>query len=185
MGRDGALYEIAQWYPRLCVYDDVRGWNTEPYLGQGEFYLEYGDFNVEITVPAGYIIGATGMLTNPHDVLTAAEIARLAQAGKSDTPIHIITQDELASGAARPKKTGTLTWKFHASNVRDAVFATSPQYLWDASNYNGRLAPVATTGPARSKRGRTRPTCPGCRSWYTRWAGSPIPIRRSRWSRGR
>ncbi len=63
MGRDGALYELAQWYPRVCVYDDLRGWNTEPYLGQGEFYLEYGDYNLSITVPAGYIVAATGMLT--------------------------------------------------------------------------------------------------------------------------
>src|ERR1041384_8727359 len=62
MGREGALYEIAQWYPRAAVYDDVRGWNTEPYLGQGEFYLEYGDYNLSITVPAGYIVAATGTM---------------------------------------------------------------------------------------------------------------------------
>ncbi|HTR79389.1 MAG TPA: M1 family metallopeptidase [Gemmatimonadaceae bacterium] len=140
MGREGALYEIAQWYPRLCVYDDIRGWNTEPYLGQGEFYLEYGDFTMAVTVPAGYIVGATGVLQNPQEVLTEAEISRLAQAAKSATPIHIITGAELASGAARPKKTGTLTWRFHANNVRDAVFATSPDYQWDASSYDGRLA---------------------------------------------
>src|SRR6185295_11338744 len=64
MGRDGALYEIAQWYPRVNVYDDVRGWNTEPYLGQGEFYLDYGDYDVYVTVPAGYIVAGTGMLQN-------------------------------------------------------------------------------------------------------------------------
>ena len=66
MGRDGALYELAQWYPRMAVYDDVRGWNTEPYLGQGEFYLDYGDYNVAVTVPAGYIVAATGALQNPR-----------------------------------------------------------------------------------------------------------------------
>src|SRR5438132_582579 len=68
MGRDGPLYELAQWYPRLNVYDDLRGWNTEPYLGQGEFYLEYGDYTLDVTVPSGYIVTATGTLQNPRDV---------------------------------------------------------------------------------------------------------------------
>jgi hypothetical protein len=140
MGRDGALFELAQWYPRLCVYDDLRGWNTEPYLGQGEFYLEYGDINLSVTVPAGYIVAATGTLQNPAEVLTHDEIARLAQAAKSDTPIHIVTQDELKSGAARPKKAGMLTWRFSAHNVRDAVWAASPDYMWDASSWQGHMA---------------------------------------------
>jgi hypothetical protein len=141
MGRDGALFELAQWYPRVCVYDDVRGWNTEPYLGQGEFYLEYGNYNLAVTVPAGYIVAATGALTNPTEVLTPTEISRLAQAAKSDTPIHIITQDELKSGAARPKgKTGMLTWRFASKNVRDAVWAASPDYMWDASSWQGHMA---------------------------------------------
>jgi len=78
MGRDGSLYELAQWYPRVNVYDDVRGWNTEPYLGQGEFYLEYGDYTVEITVPSGYIVASTGTLTNPTAVLTPTQVSRLA-----------------------------------------------------------------------------------------------------------
>jgi hypothetical protein len=140
MGRDGALYEIAQWYPRVAVFDDVHGWNTEPYLGQGEFYLEYGDYNVEITVPAGYIVASTGSLTNPREVLTPTAVARLAQAAKSATPVNIVTLDELRSGAARPRSTGTLTWKFASKNVRDVAWAASPEYLWDASSWNGILA---------------------------------------------
>lgn len=140
MGRDGALYELAQWYPRMAVYDDVRGWNTEPYLGQGEFYLDYGDYNLSVTVPAGYIVAATGALQNAAEVLPATQIARLAKAAKSDTVIRIITEPELRDGSARPKKTGTLTWKFVAKNVRDAVFAASPDYQWDASSYKGALA---------------------------------------------
>ena len=140
MGREGSLFELAQWYPRLCVYDDVRGWNTEPYLGQGEFYLEYGDFTYEVTVPAGYIVAGTGTLDNPRDVLTAAEIARVAQAARSDTPVHIVTLAEIQSGAARPRRTGTMTWKFHARNVRDVAWAASPEYLWDASSWKGILA---------------------------------------------
>jgi hypothetical protein len=140
MGRDGALYEIAQWYPRVAVYDDVRGWNIEPYLGQGEFYLDYGDYTLSLTVPAGYIVAATGGLENAKDVLPAAQIARLAEAAKSDKVVRIITADELKSGAARPTKSGMLTWKFRAKNVRDAVWAASPEYQWDASSYKGSLA---------------------------------------------
>ncbi|MEI6814823.1 MAG: M1 family metallopeptidase [bacterium] len=140
MGRDGKLYEIAQWYPRVAVYDDVRGWNTEPYLGQGEFYLDYGDFTLSVTVPAGYIVAATGSLDNAKDVLTPAQITRLAEAAKSEKVVNIITADELKSGAARPKKDGMQTWKFTAKNVRDAVWAASPEYQWDASSYKGTMA---------------------------------------------
>jgi peptidase M1-like protein len=140
MGRDGPLFELAQWYPRVNVYDDVRGWNTEPYLGQGEFYLEYGDFNLSVTVPAGYIVAATGMLQNAPEVLTAAEISRLAKAAKSATPVAIITAAELASGAARPRKAGTMTWRFKAHHVRDVAWGASPDYQWDASSWKGILA---------------------------------------------
>jgi len=140
MGRDGALYELAQWYPRVNVYDDVRGWNTEPYLGQGEFYLEYGEYSLEVTVPSGYIVAATGALQNAHDVLTPAQVSRLAQAAHDTNVVHIVTQQELTSCAARPRKTGTMTWKFTARNVRDVVWAASPDYLWDASSYKGSLA---------------------------------------------
>src|SRR2546430_10491528 len=83
MGREqfsgGWLYEVAQWYPRVAVYDDVRGWNTEQYLGQGEFYLEYGDFDVSITLPRSFVVTATGTLTNAVEVLTAGQRARLAR----------------------------------------------------------------------------------------------------------
>lgn len=140
MGRDGTLYEIAQWFPRVAVYDDVRGWNIEPYLGQGEFYLDYGDYTLSVTVPAGYIVAATGALQNPRDVLTPTQIARHAVAAHSDTVVRLITADELASGAARPTKTGTRTWKFAAKHVRDAVFAASPEFQWDASSYKGIMA---------------------------------------------
>ena len=140
MGRDGALYELAQWYPRVNVYDDLRGWNTEPYLGQGEFYLEYGDYSLEVTVPAGYIVAATGALQNAREVLAPTQISRLAQASKSDSVVHIVTQQDLTSGAARSRKTGTMTWRFTSKDVRDVVFAASPDYMWDASSYKGILA---------------------------------------------
>jgi hypothetical protein len=140
MGRDGDLYELAQWYPRVAVYDDLRGWNTEPYLGQGEFYLDYGDFTYAVTVPAGYIVAGTGSLDNAMEVLTATERARLAKAATSATPIAITTADELSSGAARPRTTGTFTWRFHAHNVRDVAWATAPNYQWDVSAWHGILA---------------------------------------------
>jgi hypothetical protein len=140
MGRDGSLYELAQWYPRVCVYDDLRGWNTEPYLGQGEFYLEYGDFKLSVTVPSGYIVAATGTLENGSEVLTPTELSRLARAAKSDSTVHITTPEELSSGSARPRTTGMLTWHFVAHNVRDAVWAAAPNYLWDASSWNGHMA---------------------------------------------
>jgi len=140
MGRDGALYELAQWYPRMCVYDDIHGWNTTQYLGQGEFYLEYGNFDYEVTLPAGYIVAGTGTLLNPLEVLTASQRTRLAAAAKSDSISHIVTEEDLASGAARPRKEGTLTWRFRAENVRDVAWAASPEYLWDASAWKGILA---------------------------------------------
>jgi hypothetical protein len=140
MGRDGPLFELAQWYPRVAVYDDLRGWNTEPYLGQGEFYLEYGDFTYAVTVPAGYIVAGTGSLDNGAEVLTAAERARLTKASTSATPVAITTAEELASGAARPKATGMLTWRFHAHNVRDVAWGAAPDYQWDASSWHGILA---------------------------------------------
>lgn len=140
MGRDGSLYELAQWYPRVAVYDDVSGWNIEPYLGQGEFYLEYGDFTLALTVPAGYVVAATGALQNPEQVLTPLQRARLAAAARSDTVVRIVTADELKRGTARPTSSGTLTWRFAARNVRDAVWAAAPNYQWDATSWQGHDA---------------------------------------------
>jgi hypothetical protein len=151
MGHDGPLYEMAQWYPRLCVYDDVHGWNHEPYIGAGEFYLEYGNFDVSLTVPASYIVAATGELQNPEQVLTPAQRTRLAVARKSETPVAIIGADEVgnmektrprafAQGSASPlNPVPSLTWHFTATNVRDFAFAGGPDFRWDASGYDGIL----------------------------------------------
>ena len=176
MGRDGPLYELAQWYPRVNVYDDLRGWNTEPYLGQGEFYLEYGDYTVEITVPAGYIVASSGALTNPRDVLTPTSIARLAQAARSATPVNIITLDEIRSGKARPVANGTLTWKFAAKNVRDVAWAASPEYIWDASSWHGILAQAfyrpTAVDPWKDAADMTRMSID---EYSTRWFQYPWP----------
>jgi hypothetical protein len=140
MGHDGPLYEIAQWYPRLAVYDDVKGWNHEPYIGAGEFYLEYGDFDVSLTVPSSYIIAATGELVNPEIVLTANQRQRLTRARQSDTTIAIISAAEAGNAKlTRPAQTGASTWHFTAKNVRDFAFAGGPELRWDASGYKGVL----------------------------------------------
>ena len=128
MGRDSTLYEIAQWYPRMAVYDDVRGWNTDPYLGQGEFYLEYGDFEFTVTVPAGYLVAASGTLQNASDVLTAAQRERLAKASTSTSVVAIVSANEAKSKAVA----GTKTWKFRAQNVHDVAWAAAPDMRWDA-----------------------------------------------------
>jgi len=136
----GWLYEIAQWYPRMAVYDDVRGWNTEQYLGQGEFYLEYGDFDVAITVPRRYVVATTGTLLNPAEVLTATQRERLARAIRSDSGVAIITRTEAGTPATRPAGAApTLTWRFTAKNVRDVAWAAAPNFIWDASGWNGIL----------------------------------------------
>ena len=140
MGHDGPLYEIAQWYPRMAVYDDIRGWNHEPYIGAGEFYLEYGSFDVSLTVPASYVVAATGTLRNPADVLTADQRARLARAVRSDSTVAIISADEAADASrTRPATQGALTWHFTADSVRDFAFAAGPGMRWDASGYDGIL----------------------------------------------
>ncbi len=140
MGHDGPLYEIAQWYPRMAVYDDIRGWNHEPYIGAGEFYLEYGRFDVALTLPAGYVVTATGTLQNPADVLTAEQRDRLARALRSDTTVAIVTAAEAGDAArARPAGQGQLTWRFSADSVRDFAFAAGPGLRWDASGYDGIL----------------------------------------------
>ena len=137
MGRDGPLYEIAQWYPRMAVYDDVRGWNHEPYIGAGEFYLEYGSFDVSLTLPASYIVSATGQLANPGQVLTAAQRQRLALAARSDTAIAIVTAAEMGDPRRTRPGSHPFTWHFTADNVRDFAWAAAPNWRWDASNYDG------------------------------------------------
>ena len=131
-------FVVGQWYPQVAVYDDLRGWDATPYLGDGEFYLEYGDFDVDLTLPAGWIVGATGTLANAADVLSAQTRERLARAAAVDSVVHVVTPTDVASGAAlaRPAAGGRLTWRFRARDVRDFAFATSDHYLWDAARAN-------------------------------------------------
>jgi len=137
MGRIGTrLYELGQWYPRLVVYDDVNGWNPLPYIGAGEFYLEYGDYDVTLTVPAGFVLGGTGTVQNPEAVYTADQRARLVRALTSDSAVDIISRSEATAHSAL-RTAGTKIWHFAAKNVRDFAWCASPDYRWDASGYNG------------------------------------------------
>ncbi len=135
----GWVYEMAQWYPRMYVYDDVEGWNPMPYLGQGEFYLEYGDFDVEITAPRDFIVVASGSLLNPGEVLTAEQVKRLDRARTSDETIAIVAPAEVGTPASRPSGSAPLTWKFRIENSRDFSWAASSAFIWDASNWDGIL----------------------------------------------
>ena len=131
---DHAVYQVAQWYPQIAVYDDLRGWNADPYLGTGEFYLEYGDFEVALTVPEGWLVAATGTLENPDEVLTDVARERLELALRRDTIVQVVGDDDLQAGNATQRAPGgQLTWRFRARDVRDFAFAASDRYVWDAT----------------------------------------------------
>ena len=134
--KNGKIYEIAQWFPRMCVYDDSRGWDTLPFLGPGEFYLEYGDIDYSITAPADMIIAGSGELLNPAEVLTAKQVSRLAEARTSDKTVMIRTAEEVTDPSSRPAHKSTLTWHFKMLSTRDVAFGASKAYIWDAARVN-------------------------------------------------
>jgi len=128
----GEIYDIAQWYPRMAVYDDLRGWDTQPYLAN-EFYLEYGRFDYYVTAPADMLIAGSGELQNPQDVLTKTTLRRLEQARASDRTVLIRTASEIDDPASRAKSSGTLTWHFRMDKTRDVAFSASSAFVWDAA----------------------------------------------------
>lgn len=133
--KNGWIYEIAQWYPRMEVYDDVTGWNAIPYLGAAEFYLEYGNFDYTITAPASLVVAGSGELLNPNEVLSPTSIARLADARKSDKTVSIKDESDILKNNDYPKKP-TLTWHFACKNARDVAWAASKAFIWDAARIN-------------------------------------------------
>ncbi len=143
--KNGEIFDIAQWYPRMAVYDDLRGWDTLPYLGT-EFYLEYGDFDYYVTVPWDMLVAGSGELQNPQEVLTARERRRLQQARASDRTVMIRTPEEVGDPRSRPVQRGTLTWHFRIHEARDASFAASRAFIWDAARIN--LPAGRTCGPS-------------------------------------
>lgn len=187
MGRlntqNGWIYEIAQWYPRMSVYDDVEGWNTIPYLGAGEFYLDYGDIDYSISAPANMVIVGAGELKNPKDVLTRTEQDRLAAAAKSDNTVFIRTAADIADPKSRRQK-GNLTWRFHMQNTRDVAWAASKAFIWDAAKINlpdkktalaQSVYPVESEGNAAW--GRSTEFTKACIERYSvMWYPFPYPV---------
>jgi hypothetical protein len=135
------LYEMAQWFPRLCAYTDYAGWQHKEYLGQGEFTLEFGDYVVRITVPDDHVVASTGVLQNPAEVLSPEQQQRLQQARSSKDPVFIVTPDEARQNQATPA-TAEKTWIFKADNVRDFAFASSRKFIWDAVQHSVGGNPV-------------------------------------------
>lgn len=152
--KDGTIYAMAQWYPKVAVFDDVTGWNTDPYLGAGEFYLGYGDFEYKVTVPYSHIVVASGELVNASQVLSKELQNRMAQAANSDERVYLVKPDEVGKPEiTRPKQDGTLTWHFKIKNSRDVAFASSKAFIWDAARINlpsGKKAMAQSVYPAES-----------------------------------
>ncbi|HTC23868.1 MAG TPA: M1 family metallopeptidase, partial [Gemmatimonadales bacterium] len=145
-GQDGEAWFISYWYPQLAVYDDFNGWQTDQYLGRGEFYMGYADYDVKLTVPTGWVMDATGELVNPTEVLSPQTRARLDSAHSSTGIVHVVTEkDKTDSNATLRGTNGKLTWHWTAKNVRDFAWGTSPRYVWDAAraitdSTNGQMA---------------------------------------------
>ncbi|WP_295719800.1 M1 family metallopeptidase [Mucilaginibacter sp.] len=151
--KNGWIYEMAQWYPRMEVYDDVAGWNTLPYLGAGEFYLEYGNFDYTITAPASLVITGSGELLNPAEVYSPLTVTRLAAARNSDKTVMIRDEADILHNNDYPKKP-TLTWHFACKNARDIAWAASKAFIWDAARINlpsGKKALAQSVYPVEAK----------------------------------
>jgi hypothetical protein len=151
--KNGKIFTMAQWYPRMYVYDDINGWNPQPYTGPGEFYLEYGDFDINITAPANHIVVCSGELQNPEDVYTPEQLKRWAQAEQSEETVVIRSASEVTSAAARPAGKTELTWKFKIKNARDAAWGSSAAFIIDAAKMNlpsGRKAMAISAYPVES-----------------------------------
>ncbi|HWC55223.1 MAG TPA: M1 family metallopeptidase [Chitinophagaceae bacterium] len=151
--KNGKIFTIAQWYPRMCVFDDVMGWNTLPYTGPGEFYLEYGDFDVSITAPSKDIIVASGELQNPQEVYTPEQLKRWAEAAKSEKTVVIRTADEVTDPKSRPSGKSELTWHFKLKNARDFSWGASSAFIIDAAKMDmpsGKKALAISAYPVES-----------------------------------
>ena len=180
--KNGWVYEIAQWFPRMCVYDDLQGWNTMPYLGAGEFYLEYGDIDFSITAPANIIVVGSGELLNPKECYTVTQQKRWEQAAASNTTVTIRSAAEVKETTSRPTA-ANLTWKFKISNARDAAWAASKAFIIDAAKIDlpsGKKSLAISAYPEESigKNGWQRSTemVKGSIEYYSKkWFEYPYP----------
>ncbi|MCO6498125.1 MAG: M1 family metallopeptidase [Chitinophagaceae bacterium] len=156
--KNGKIYEIAQWFPRMCVYDDLNGWNTLPYIGTGEFYCEYGNYDYSITLPDGMMVVGSGEVVNENEVYTAQQLARLNQARSSDKTVFIRDKEEVEHEAANARKNQSKevkwkTWRFKMENSRDVAFGASLAYIIDAAKINlpaGKKALAMSAYPVES-----------------------------------
>jgi hypothetical protein len=182
--RNGKIFEIAQWYPRMCVYDDRQGWNTLPFLGAGEFYDEYGDFDYRVTVPWDMIVAGSGELVNPQEALTPKQVSLLNAARNSDKTVIIRDAAELNDPASRPIHAGTVTWHFKMTNTRDVAFGASRAYIWDAARVNlpgGKKSLAMSVYPVESAGndawGRATEYLKGSMEYFSRqWFTYPYPV---------
>ena len=173
--KNGSIFTVAQWFPRMCVYDDIEGWNVLPYLGAGEFYLEYGNFEYSINVPASHIVVGSGELVNPTEVYTADQVKKWALAAQSETTVVIRSAEEVLNPASRPAK-DRLTWKFKCLNARDVAFATSKSFILDASRINlpsGKKSMAVSVYPVESNGqnawGRSTEYVKASIEYYSNW----------------
>src|SRR5258708_26083247 len=173
--KNGWIYEVAQWYPRMCVFDNVVGWNTLPYLGQGEFYLEYGNIQYNVTVPSEMLVGGSGELLNPAEVLTPAQLKRYNEAKTSEKTVALRSENELNDPASRPQRK-RLTWRFKCTNTRDVAWAASTAFISDATRINlpsadrylaESLYPVESAGDSAC--GRSTEYVKGCIAFYSQY----------------
>jgi hypothetical protein len=133
-GQDGEVYFINYWYPQMAVYDDINGWQIDQYLGNAEFYMGYGNYDVSLTLPAGWLVTATGTLQNPSEVLSGQTRARLDSARTDTAVVHVVTDLDREPGRSTAAgHDGKLTWHFRADSVRDVAWGASPRFLWDAT----------------------------------------------------
>lgn len=178
---NGKIYAIAQWYPRMCVYDDVEGWNTLPYLGAGEFYLDYGDFDFSVTAPANMVVVGSGDLINAKEIMHPTEYARYQKAQNSDKTVMIRSLDDVQKGVFNKK--GTKTWHFKLNNARDVAWAASAAFIWDAAKINlpgGKKSMAMSVYPAESNGGnaweRSTEYVKACIEGYSKmWYVYPYP----------
>lgn len=178
--QNGKIYEIAQWYPRMCVYDDTRGWDTLPFLGSGEFYCEYGDIDYSVTLPGDMIVAGSGELVNPAEVLKPQQINRLAQARKSDKTVMIRTREEASDPSWRQSGKANLTWHFKMYNTRDVAFGASKAYVWDAARINlpgGKKSLAMSVYPVESAWERSTEYLKGSIEYFSqKWFVYPYPV---------
>ena len=181
--KNGKVFTIAQWYPRMCVYDDVKGWNTPPYQGAGEFYLEYGDFDVNITAPSNHVVVCSGELVNPKEVYSVAQQKLWTAASNSDKTVLIRSAADVANAVSKAMAKPTLTWHFKIKNSRDVSFASSAAFIIDAARINlpsGRKSLAISAYPVEcegdSAWGRsTEYTKTSIENYSKRWFEYPYP----------